>query len=83
MLLITNLFLNKKIYSGKKLVKYFGSLSRNIMSDTNNNQLLHGKHKIAICQITCKENKEENFNICKKLITEAKNEGAEVKNFRF
>ncbi len=36
------------------------------------------KHKIAICQLTCTENKNENFNVCKSLIIDAKNQGAEV-----
>lgn len=36
------------------------------------------KHKIAVCQLTCKENKDENFKICKDLITEAKSKGAEM-----
>lgn len=34
------------------------------------------KQKIAICQLTCKADKNENFNVSKKLITEAKKAGA-------
>lgn len=34
------------------------------------------KHKIAICQFTCKSDKDENFEISRKLITEAKAAGA-------
>ena len=40
---------------------------------TNNN-----KHKIAICQLTCTDDINENFNVCKSLITDAKSQGAEV-----
>jgi len=36
------------------------------------------KNKIAICQITCNDSKIENFNICKKIITEAKSQDAKV-----
>jgi hypothetical protein len=36
------------------------------------------KNRIAICQITCNDNKNENFEICKKLITGAKNQDAKV-----
>ena len=36
------------------------------------------KQKIAICQLTCKADKNENFNVSKKLITEAKKAGAKV-----
>ncbi len=35
-------------------------------------------HKIAICQLTCSEDKDKNFNILKSLIEASKNEGAEV-----
>jgi deaminated glutathione amidase len=35
-------------------------------------------HKIAIFQLNCKGDKEENFNVCKKLITEAQQEGAKM-----
>ncbi|CAF1002737.1 unnamed protein product [Brachionus calyciflorus] len=48
------------------------------LSSSPNSSLSKAKHKIAICQLTCKENKNENFNICKKLITEAKSQGAEI-----
>ena len=37
------------------------------------------KHKIAICQLTCTADKQENFDACKKLIMSAKDQGAEVK----
>ena len=40
------------------------------------------KRKIAICQFTCKENIADNFDTCKNLVIEAKNQGAEV-CFRF
>lgn len=36
------------------------------------------KHKIAICQLTQKADKNENFDASKKLITEAKQAGAQV-----
>lgn len=36
------------------------------------------KHKIAVCQLTCTEDKDKNFNICKSLIIDAKNQGAKV-----
>ena len=41
------------------------------------------KHKIAIVQLTCKSNKQENFDISKSLITQAKAQGAEVGAFKF
>jgi hypothetical protein len=37
------------------------------------------KSKIAVCQLTCGADKQENFNICKQLISQAKKEGAQVK----
>lgn len=36
------------------------------------------KHKIAVCQLTCSGDKNTNFEICKSLISDAKNQGAEV-----
>lgn len=36
------------------------------------------KNKIAIIQITCTGNKDENFEIAKNLIKDAKNKGARV-----
>ena len=36
------------------------------------------KHKIAVCQLTCTNDKYKNFDICKSLIIDAKNQGAEV-----
>ena len=39
------------------------------------------KIKIALCQITCGENKTENFNICKNMITEAKRQDAKVNSY--
>ena len=43
----------------------------------------NNKHKIAICQITSGDDKKENFNICKNLIKEAKNQEAKVKKYKF
>lgn len=47
-------------------------------SNMSTSCLLSNKHKIAICQITCKKDKNENFATLKSLITEAKQQGAEV-----
>ncbi len=41
--------------------------------------LNNNKHKIAICQLTCTDDKAKNFQICKELVTSAKNDGAKVK----
>lgn len=37
-----------------------------------------GKHKIGVVQLTCKADKNENFEVAKKLIIEAKEKGALV-----
>jgi deaminated glutathione amidase len=39
---------------------------------------LRGKHKIAICQMTCKASKSENFEICQQLIVDAHKQGAQM-----
>ena len=39
----------------------------------------NNKHKIAICQLTCTENKSENFKKSSHLISQAKQDGAKVK----
>jgi predicted amidohydrolase len=36
------------------------------------------KHNIAICQLTNTDNKEQNFNVCKSLILEAKEKNAKM-----
>jgi len=43
------------------------------MSD-DNSQI----HRIAVCQLTCNHDKEENFNTCNKLILSAKESGAKM-----
>ncbi len=39
---------------------------------------MSNKHKIAICQFTCKADKDENFEVAKKLLVDAKAAGAKV-----
>ena len=41
------------------------------------------KNKIAICQISCNHDKNENFRICKDLITQATKEGVKVECLSF
>ena len=36
------------------------------------------KHKIGICQLTCTNDKVQNFNTCKQLVEEAHQQGAKV-----
>ena len=57
------------------------SLSK--MSSQSNNQFYKRKYKVAICQLTCKEDINENFKVAKDLILKAKREGAEVKQIIF
>ena len=75
--MITPVFLaniSKKTYTCLKLRYNF---TKNMSTLFNQSR----KNRIALCQITCNDNKNENFEICKKLITEAKNQDAKVKNF--
>ena len=51
--------------------KKFGVPNRNMSKRT-------GKHKIGVVQLTCKADKDENFEIAKNLIQDAKNKGALV-----
>ena len=53
--------------------KYF-----NLISNFKMSSIANRKYKIAICQLTCKDDKNENFSICKNLIAEAKQQGAKV-----
>lgn len=62
---------NKKLFS-KKLYSFQENLKR------NNSTRMSNKHLIAICQITCIADKQENYNICKNLITSAVRDGAKV-----
>ena len=79
---ITSSFLKshplKSIVLPKNRYIFFKEMSSLVQSVCAGN-----KQKIAICQITCTENKNENFNICQKLITDAKSEGAKVKHYLF
>jgi hypothetical protein len=43
-----------------------------------NSTKMSNKHLIAICQITCMADKQENYNTCKNLITSAVKDGAKV-----
>jgi hypothetical protein len=47
-------------------------------TDTSTAIPSRGKHKIAVCQITCKSSKSENFETCKQLIVDAHKQGAEM-----
>ena len=49
----------------KASLKFWHNFSKKMSTVYNQNR----KTKIALCQITCGENKKENFNICKNMIT--------------
>ncbi len=55
-------------------LKFRHNFSKKMSTLHNQNR----KIKIALCQITCGENKTDNFNICKNMITEAKRQDAKV-----
>lgn len=72
-------------FSLLKSLKFTQSLYHRMSSclvTTSNNEMHENfrvsRHKIGICQLTCNEDKYQNFSICKALITKAKNQGAEV-----
>lgn len=66
---------------------FYQRMSSVFVTESSDSQALTStrtsKHKIAICQLTCNEDKNQNFNTCKDLITKAKDQGAEVFGFLF
>jgi hypothetical protein len=69
--IIKSSFSNRKLLSQK-----YNLLQKN--SKRYNYTKMSAKNLIAICQITCKADKQENYNTCKSLITSAVRDGAKV-----
>lgn len=81
--------MNSRIFLKQLLTKVNHTLSwslssRCISKMLSNNQshpvmfCQSGKHKIGVVQMTCKADKDDNFNIAAKLIREAKEKGSLV-----
>ena len=52
--------------------------NRYLLIDRKTIRTMSDKKLIAICQMTCGADKQENFNICKQLIVSAAKDGAKV-----
>ncbi|XP_023211076.1 nitrilase and fragile histidine triad fusion protein NitFhit-like [Centruroides sculpturatus] len=63
-----------RLESYRRLIRVDARLCRRYSVEKNMND----RALIAVCQLTCKSNKEENFEICKSLIEKAKKRGAEM-----
>ena len=72
--MITPILVNIRKKTLNTCLKFRYIFAKNMSTFSNQSR----KNRIAICQITCNDNKNENFEICKKIITDAKNQDAKV-----